>query len=126
MSKKPSTAIQIAAFILLAGGLLSLMAALIKLTVLSTANAPADIRLTVEKITNMLTIVWSSLSVLSGWYLIKMKRWSYILGLVLMVIAIGGNIFVLSQVGTTSWLAFSLSVAILILLIVGKKDFKKS
>jgi len=126
MSKKPSTAIQIAAFILLAGGLLSLMAALIKLTVLSTANAPADIRLTVEKTTNMLTIVWSSLSVLSGWYLIKMKRWSYILGLVLMVIAIGGNIFVLSQVGTTSWLAFSLSVAILILLIVGKKDFKKS
>ena len=126
MNKSISTPIKIAAFFFLVGGLLNLVVAVTNLTVSRTSADPESLRGVVNQLTQIVTIVSAVLSFLVGWFLIKAKRWSYILGLVLVILALAIHVLALSQVGTTRWYGFGLSAAILILLIVGRKDFKKA
>ncbi len=125
MDKTISTPIKIAAFFFLVGGLLSLIMAVTNLTVSSTSTDQESLRSIVNQLVQIITIVSAVLSFLVGWFLIKAKRWSYILGLVLVILALGMHVLALTQVGTTRWYGLGLSIAILILLIVGRKDFKK-
>ncbi len=126
MNKIPSTPIKIAAFFFLVGGLLNLATVVTNLTVSSTSADPESLRGVANQLTQIITIVSAVLGILVGWFLIKSKRWSYILGLVLAILALGMHGLALSQVGTTRWYGFALSAAILILLIVGRKEFKKN
>ena len=126
MNKIPSTPIKIAAFFFLVGGLLNLVVAVTNLTVSSTSADPESLRGIVNQLTQIITIVSAVLNVLVGWFLIKAKRWSYILGLILVILALVMHGLVLVQVGTTRWYGLALSAAILILLVVGRKDFKKT
>lgn len=126
MNKIVSTPIKIAAFFFLVGGLLNLVVAVTNLTVSSTSADPESFQSVVNQITQIITIVSAALSFLVGWFLIKAKRWSYILGIVLVSLALGMHVLALTQVGTTRWYGLALSAAILILLVVGKKDFKKT
>jgi mannose/fructose/N-acetylgalactosamine-specific phosphotransferase system component IID len=125
MNKSISTQIKIAAFFFLVGGLLNLVVAVTNLTVPSTSADPESLRGVVNQLTQIISIVSAVLSILVGWFLIKAKRWSYILGLVLVILAIIMHGLVLAQVGTTRWYGLALSATILILLIAGRKDFKK-
>ena len=126
MNKSISTPIKIAAFFFLVGGLLNLVIAVTNLTVSSTSADPESLRGVVNQLTQIITIASAFLSILVGWFLIKAKRWSYILGIVLVILALGMHGLALSQVGTTRWYGLALSAAILILLIVGRKDFRKA
>lgn len=125
MNKTVSTPIKIAAFFFLVGGLLNLAVTITNLTVSSTSANPESLRGLVNQLTQIITIVSAILYILVGWFLIKAKRWSYILGLILVILALAEHVLVLSQAGTTRWYGLALSVTILILLIVGRKDFKK-
>lgn len=118
--KNVSTPIKIAAFLFLVGGLLNLIVATSNLAAPNTENLQGA----VHQLTQILTIASALLSILVGWFLIKAKRWSYILGTILVILALGMHTLALSQVGTTKWSGFALSSAILILLILGRKDFK--
>lgn len=125
MNKIISTPIKIAAFFFLAGGLLNLVVAVTNLTVSNTSADPESFRDVVNQLTQIITVISAVLNILVGWFLIKAKRWSYILGFILVIPALGMHVLALSQVGTTRWYGLALSVAILILLIIGRKDFKK-
>jgi hypothetical protein len=125
MNKTISTPIKIAAFFFLVGGLLNLVVAVTNLTVSSTSADPESLGGVINQLTQIITIVSAVLSILVGWFLVKAKRWSYILGLILVILALVMHGLVLAQLGTTRWYGLALSAAILILLIVGKKDFKK-
>lgn len=124
-NKQPSTIVKIATFILLVGGLLTFITALTRLTVLTTSNNFATLNTTVEKLTNIILLIWSALSILSGWFLIKLKKWPYVLGIVVMSLSIVVHLLALAKVGTTRWYSLILSIAVLVLLIVGRKSFKK-
>lgn len=126
MNKTVSTPIKIAAFFFLVGGLLNLVVAVTNLTVSNTSADPESLRGVVNQLTQIITIVSATLSFLVGWFLIKAKRWSCILGLILVILALAMHVLALSQVGTTRWYGLALSAAILILLIVGRKDFRKA
>ncbi len=126
MNKIISSPIKIAAFFFIVGGLLNLVVAVTNLTVSSTSADPESLRSAVNQLTQIITIVSAVLSFLVGWFLIKAKRWSYIFGLILVILTLGVHILAITQVGTTRWYGFGLSAAILILLIVGRKDFRKA
>ncbi|KKQ80819.1 MAG: hypothetical protein UT02_C0002G0044 [Parcubacteria group bacterium GW2011_GWC2_38_7] len=126
MNKKISTPVKIAAFFFLVGGLLNLVVAVTNLTVSSTSTDPESLRGVVNQLTQIITIISAVLNFLVGWFLIKAKRWSYILGLILVILALGMHGLTLSQVGTTRWYGLALSATILILLVIGRKDFKKA
>lgn len=126
MNKIVSTPIKIAAFFFLAGGLLNLVVAVTNLTISSTSTDSENLRGVVNQLTQIITIVSAVLSILVGWFLIKAKLWSYMLGLILVILALAIHILALSQVGTTRWYGLMLSATILILLIVGRKDFKRT
>ena len=125
MNKIISTPIKIAAFFFLVGGLLNLVVAVTNLTVSNTSADPESFRDVVNQLTQIITVISAVLNILVGWFLIKAKRWSYILSFILVIPALGMHVLALSQVGTTRWYGLALSVAILILLIIGRKDFKK-
>ena len=125
MNKTTSTPIKIAAFCFLVGGLLNLAGAVSSLTVSNTSADQESLRGVVSQLTQIVTAVSAVLSIFVGWFLIKAKRWSYILGLVLVILALAMHGILLIQMGTTRWYGLALSVAILILLIAGRKDFKK-
>ncbi|MBI5306743.1 hypothetical protein HZB04_04155 [Candidatus Wolfebacteria bacterium] len=126
MEKQPSWPIKIAAFLLLVGGLLDIFAAASRLVVsLSNPNVTADLRAAVNQISQIIAIGWNGLSILAGWYLIKLKRWAYILSLVLTSLALAMHLLALTQVGATRYFNFLLSIAILIVLIISRKKFKK-
>jgi hypothetical protein len=129
MNKSISTPIKIAAFFFLVGGLLNLVIAITNSTVSSTYVDPKSLLGIVNQVIQIITIVSAVLSFLVGWFLIKAKRWSYILGIVLVSLSLHMKAFPLTEagtIGTTRWYGFALSAAILILLIVGRKDFKKA
>ena len=125
MNKAISTPIKIAAFVFIVGGLLNLIVAVTNLTVSSTKVDPESLRGAINQLTQIIIIVSAVLSIFIGWFLAKAKRWSYILGLIFIILALGIHILALTQVGTTRWYGLGLSAAILILLILGRKDFKK-
>ena len=125
MKNPPSKPIQIAAFLFLAGGLLNLILAVTRLTVVNTSTDLEELRSTVYQIIQVITIGSSVLNILAGIFLMKLKRWAYILGFILVILALGLHIFAIIQVGTTKWYGLSLSIAILILLINGRKNFNK-
>ena len=125
MNKTVSTPIKIAAFFFIVGGFLNLVLGVTNLTVSTTSTDPQSLRGVVNQLTQIIIIVSAAFSFLIGWFLVKAKRWSYILGLVLIILALGVHVLTLSQVGSTRWYGLALSAAILILLIVGRKDFKK-
>lgn len=124
-NKQPTAIVKIATFILLVGGLLTFIAALTRLTVLTTSNNFATLNTTVEKLINLILLIWSALSILSGWFLIKLKKWPYVLGIVVMSLSIVVHLLALAKVGTTRWYSLILSIAVLVLLIVGRKSFRK-
>lgn len=126
MNNSISTPIKIAAFFFLVGGLLNLVVAVTNLTVPSTSADPENLRGAVNQLTQIITIVSAVFSILVGWFLIKAKRWSYILGLALVIPALSIHVLTLSQIGSTRWYGLALSAATLILLIVGRRDFKKA
>ncbi len=120
MKKTTSTTIKIAAFFFLVGGLLNLFIAVTNLTVSSATEGFKEV---VGQVTQIITIISAVLSILVGWFLIKGKRWSYILGLILVILAIATHILALTQVGETRWYGLALSITIFILLILGRNDF---
>jgi len=126
MNNTSSTPIKIAAFFFLVGGLLNLVFAVTNITASNTSTDPESLRGVVNQLTQVISIVSALLSFLVGWFLIKAKRWSYILGLILVILPLIMHGWAIAQIGTTKWYGFALSAAILILLIVGRKDFKKA
>lgn len=126
MNKTISTPTKVAAFFFLVGGLLNLAIAVTNLTVSSTSTDPESLTGAISQLTQIITIGSAILNALVGWFLIQAKSWSYKLGLVLVILALIIHVLALTQVGTTRWYGLALSVAILVLLIVGKKDFKKA
>lgn len=99
--------------------------AVTKLTASGTSANPESLRGVVNQLTQIITIASAVLNISVGWFLVKMKRWSYMLGLVLVILALGLHGLALSQVGTTRWYGLALSAAIFILLIIGRKDYRK-
>ncbi len=95
------------------------------LTVQGISIDSGNLRELVKQIIQVTNIVFAILSILVGWFLIKAKRWSYVLGLILVILTLAMHVQTLTQVGTTRWYGLALSSAIFILLIVGRRDFKK-
>lgn len=126
MEKQPSWPIKIAAFLLLVGGLFGLLVAVSRLTVsVSNPRTAVDLRGAINQFSQIISIGWGAASILAGWFLMKLKRWAYVLSLVLVSLASLMHLLVIVQVGTARYYSFVLSLAILIVLIVGKKDFKR-
>lgn len=125
MNQIISIPIKIAALFFLIGGVLNLVTGVTNLTASSAVANQESLRGLVNQLTQIITIASAVLSFLISWFLLKAKRWSYILGLILVILALGVHVLALSQVGETKWYGLALSASILILLIVGRKDFKK-
>ena len=122
MNKTLSTPIKIASFFFLVGGLLNLVVAVANLTVSSTSADPESLSGVANQLTQIISIASAVLSILVGWYLIKAKRWAYILGLILVILALIMHLLVLTQLGTTRWYGLALSLVILTLLILGRNE----
>ncbi len=74
---------------------------------------------------NIVPLVYALANVLVGRYLFKLQYWAYSLGLILTIFSLGSYIYIFMQ-GERPYLTGPLlSIAILILLIKGKEDFKK-
>lgn len=123
MNKTLSLPIKIAAFFFLIGGLFSLIVAIIKLAVYNPSVGPESLRNAINQLTQIVVIALAILNIFVGWFLIKVRRWSYTLGIVLAILTLGIHVFTLFQVWTTRWYGFALSVAILILLIAEENIF---
>lgn len=118
--RQPSVFTKITAFVFLAGGLLSFLGYVTRMSV-ETMNAPS---LQWSLVQDAVIMIASLLYVLAGWYLMKLKKWAYILGLVLVCFSLGAHALFLIQTGTTIYYSLALAIALLALLIIGRKDFK--
>lgn len=125
MNQPPSIFIKIAAFLFLVGGLINLVISARSLIALSGPDAEGLVS-TINIVTTLLVLVSAILNILIGWFLIKLKKWAYVLGLILVILALAMHVFTLSQLGTTAFYKLALSAVIFILLILGRKDFKKA
>lgn len=128
MLKQPSTSIKIAALFFLVGGLLTTFTSFLTFTVsTSTGSADAEsLKGLIGEIVNLVLIGFGIANVLVGWFLMKLKKWAYVLGLVLTSFSLAMYLFALVVAGTTAYYSLVLSLVLLGLLISGKKDFKKS
>lgn len=128
MLKQPSTPIKIAAFFFLVGGSLTTFTSFLTFTVsTSTGSADAEsLKGLIGEIVNLVFIGFGIANVLVGWFLMKLKNWAYVLGLVLTSLSLAMYLFALVAAGTTAYYSLVLSLVLLGLLISGKKDFKKS
>ncbi|MBI5411833.1 hypothetical protein HZA43_01510 [Candidatus Peregrinibacteria bacterium] len=66
------------------------------------------------------------LSFLTGWFLVKLKRWAYILGLAMAILALVIFTLLSLRAGEIAYLELAEAIVILILLIAGRKDFRKA
>ncbi|MFA5855676.1 MAG: hypothetical protein WC846_05395 [Candidatus Gracilibacteria bacterium] len=95
------------------------------LTVETSASQVASMKDLVSQIVNVITKIGALLDFLVGWYLIKLKKWALILGYIMAGLTLAIHMMTLSQVGATGYYKLTISIAVLILLITGRKDFNK-
>jgi len=115
---------QMAALGFLLGGIFNLINAVLDFSVTGITE-PESLRYLIRQIITWSTFAGSILYIVVGIYLTKKKRWAHILGFILAGIALAMHIYVLSQFGKTINNRLILSIVILILLFLGREDFKK-
>lgn len=122
LNSKPSLPTKIVAILLVLGGIVTIVPAVVRLV---TGNAPV-----VDQIVN---IVISVVAIIVGRGLIKLQRPMFFVALVLLILRtlygliglIGAIAEVPEAVPTRIWTTL-VSITLLILLILGRKDFLKS
>ncbi len=124
MKQSISTPIKIAAFFFLVGGMLNVLSAFTKLSLSVISTDPDSFRYMANQLIQIITILSAVLNILVGWFLMQAKRWAYIVGLILATLSLLMGGLVVAQSGTTQWFGLGVSVALLILLGIGRKDFR--
>ena len=79
-----------------------------------------------EGILYIFVLIWGVLAFVAGSYLLKKKRWAFILALVLLLFIVAIHTILFFTNGLANILNFVLIGLSLILLIAGRKDFKKT
>lgn len=118
---KLSIPIQIAAFIFLVGGLLCLFGYFIQFTVAIFAPGNGLINFI---LLSFFSLVDGIIRFTVGWFMVKRKRWSYLLGIAYITFFLALHLFIFISAGAISY-QLGLSALILTLLILGKDDFKE-
>jgi hypothetical protein len=126
MLKTLSTPIKIAAFYFLVGGLLGFAGSFLQLIVSIFSSNTASLRDTISQLIQVMIAVVSGLYIIAGWFLMKQKRWSYILSLTLIIVVIITSIITMMKTGVIKADRFTFAVLAFILLIAGREDFKKT
>ncbi|MEK7672533.1 MAG: hypothetical protein AAB373_01480 [Patescibacteria group bacterium] len=129
--KTPSAAIKIAALILLVSGLLMLISGTINLVVeMGKPVNPEELLSGIEETLYTISIIEGVLSTIIGYYLIKLKRWSFITGLIFTIIPLVLFAMLLANYGKQILsqeflISLILTLTTLGLLIAGRRDFSK-
>lgn len=123
MNKNLSTPIKIVAFLFIASGLINIGLSIVNLTAPTIQIDSQGFQGFVSELVSYFGIGFGLLDILIGWSLIKLKHWAYIVGLMLTIITLGMHIFTLAELSTTKYISLASSLVILILLIIGRKNF---
>ncbi len=125
MNKKVSTFIYIVANIFLISALLNISSAVMNSTLIILLPGK-DSTLILSHLLSVIIGTRGTLYLFSGWHLFQRKRWAYILGYGLEIFSLALYVGIFIKMGNIGYLLQSLlSVILLILLILGRKDFKK-
>lgn len=129
MNKTPSMPIKIVACIFLISAVLMILSLLLNsmLVIMDVYGGNAnDIKSMAEYALSIYLGIRGILYFLAGWFLLKIKQWAYILGYILEILSLAQSLVVLIKTDTTGVLFISfLSAVTLVLLIIGRKDFRK-
>lgn len=106
-------------------GIITLFTAVLHFTTPATQSDSENIRSIIKGLIHITMILFSGIHMMIGYFLLKGKHWSHTLGFVTVILALCVHLLTLMGTGATRWLGFTLSIAIFISLIIGRKDIKK-
>lgn len=120
-TKKPSTSgpIKVASTFLIVAGFMNFLSAM------DILEEQADLGVALsDKSINVGIIGWSIITFIAGWYMGKRKKWAYILAIIsnLSLLAFAASIV---RINSVAYIYLGLSIFIFLLLIWGRKDFRK-
>jgi len=77
-----------------------------------------------EKLINTSILGWSIITFIAGWYLVKRKKWAYILAIISILASIAFTVNII-EMNPIAYITLGLGIFIFLLLILGRKDFKQ-